>query len=63
MSAEKITDEKRKLLGQLRLTEALYVLMSDFTRMPFVECSEENFDDEVFVIFRKKMQKKKRHAA
>ena len=58
MSAEKITDEKRKLLGQLRLTEALYVLMSDFTRMPFVECSEENFDDEVFVYFQEEDAKK-----
>ena len=30
MSAEKMTDEKRKILGQLRMTEALYVLMSEF---------------------------------
>ena len=58
MSAEKMTDEKRKILGQLRMTEALYVLMSDFTRMPFVECSEENYDDEVFVYFQEEDAKK-----
>lgn len=57
MSAEKMTDEKTTL-GQLRMTEALYVLMSDFTRMPFVECSEENYDDEVFVYFQEEDAKK-----
>ena len=62
MSAEKMTDEKRKILGQLRMTEALYVLMSDFTRMPFVECSEENYDDEVFVYFQEEDAKKRRNA-
>ena len=58
MSAEKMTDEKRKILGQLRMTEAPYVLMSDITRMPFVECSEENYDDEVFVYFQEEDAKK-----
>ena len=51
MKCRKDDRRKRKILGQLRMTEALYVLMSDFTRMPFVECSEENYDDEAFVYF------------
>lgn len=51
MAAEKITEEKKQMLMKLRNTEALYTLMSDFTRMPFVECDDKTFDDEVFVYF------------
>ena len=47
-----MTEEKKKVLMKLRSTEAVYVLMSDFTRMPFVECDEASFDDEVFLYFR-----------
>lgn len=51
MAAERITEEEKKVLVKLRNAEAIYVLTSDFTRMPFVECDEETFDDEVFLYF------------
>lgn len=58
MAAEKITEEKKQVLLKLRNAEALYVLMSDFTRMPFVDCDKETFDDEVFVYFKEEDAKK-----
>ena len=58
MAAERITEEKKQILMRLRNTEALYTLMSDFTRMPFVECDDETFDDEVFVYFQEADAKK-----
>lgn len=51
MAAERITEEEKKVLVKLRNAETIYVLTSDFTRMPFVECDEETFDDEVFLYF------------
>ena len=51
MAAERITEEEKNVLVRMRSAEAVYVLMSDFTRMPFVECDEETFDDEVFLYF------------
>lgn len=58
MAAERITEEKKQMLMKLRNTEALYTLTSDFTRMPFVECDDETFDDEVFVYFQEEDAKK-----
>lgn len=52
MDAVKVTEEKKQVLEKLRKSEQVYVLMSDFTRMPFVECDEETFDDEVFLYFK-----------
>lgn len=51
MDAVKVTEEKKQVLEKLRKAEKVYVLMSDFTRMPFVECDEDTFDDEVFLYF------------
>lgn len=53
-----MTEEKKSMLMKLRGTEAIYVLMSDFTRMPFVECDEETFDDEIFLYFQEEDAKK-----
>lgn len=53
-----MTEEKKKLLEKLRSAEAIYVLMSDCTRMPFVECDAETFDDQVFVYFDEEAAKK-----
>ncbi len=53
-----MTEEKKNVLMKLRNAEAIYVLMSDFTRMPFVECDEETFDDEVFLYFHEEDAKK-----
>mgnify|MGYP003376951209 CR=1 FL=1 len=53
-----MAEEKKNVLMKLRNAEAIYVLMSDFTRMPFVECDEETFDDEVFLYFHEEDAKK-----
>lgn len=46
-----MNEDKMKVLERLRTTEELYVLMSAFTRMPYVSCDQETFDDEVFLFF------------
>ena len=43
--------DKSSVLKKLRESDAIYVLMSDCTRMPFVVCDPETYDDEVFVFF------------
>ena len=43
--------DKNSVLKKLRESDAIYVLMSDCTRMPFVVCDPETYDDEVFVFF------------
>lgn len=60
MSEEKNTVEveKMELLKQLQNAEAIYTLISDYTRMPYVVCDEETFDDEVFVFFDEETVKK-----
>ena len=60
MAAERITEEEKKVLVKLRNAEAIYVLTSDFTRMPFVECDEETFDDEVFLYFEEERSEERR---
>lgn len=44
--------KKTFLLKQLRNAEEIFVLFSKCTRVPYVECHEETFDDQVF-LFRK----------
>ncbi len=42
--------EEMKTAGRiLRETESLYVIMSDSTRLPFVVCDAETYDDEILV--------------
>lgn len=48
--------DKSSVLKKLRESDAIYVLMSDCTRMPFVVCDPETYDDEVLYSFQKKMQ-------
>ena len=43
--------DKSSVLKKLRESDAIYVLMSDCTRMPFVVCDPETYDDEVFIFF------------
>ena len=38
--------DKSSVLKKLRESDAIYVLMSDCTRMPFVVCDPETYDDE-----------------
>lgn len=42
---------KFRLLERLQKSDAIYVLISRFTRMPYVVCDEETFDDEVLLFF------------
>lgn len=46
LSAEEI---KRNTLPLLRHAETIYVLMSACTKMPYVVCDAETYDDEVLV--------------
>ena len=38
------TNQKIETLNKLRTVEAIYVLMSSCTRMPYVVCDPETFD-------------------
>ena len=42
---------KNEILVQLRQRENVYVMYSKCTRMPFVLCDPETYDDEVFIFF------------
>ena len=43
--------DKQAVLGRLRDTKALYVVVSACTKLPYVVCDPETFDDEVLVFF------------
>lgn len=43
--------DKNEVLVQLRQRESIYVVYSKCTRMPFVMCDSETYDDEVFIFF------------
>lgn len=43
---------KQETLAALRNPGELYVVMSGATRMPFVSCNEETYDDEIFLYYR-----------
>ena len=45
------TNQKIETLNKLRTVEAIYVLMSSCTRMPYVVCDPETFDDEIMMFF------------
>ena len=40
------------ILSMLRYAKELYVIMSDYTRMPYVYCAPNTYEDEVFLYFR-----------
>lgn len=46
-----MNESKLEILTALQKSEAVYVLMSGYTRMPYVVCDEETFDDEVLLFF------------
>ena len=50
--------EKKAALDKLRKAKELYVLMSDCTRMPYVSCDSETYDDEVFLYYTEEDAKK-----
>lgn len=44
---------KEKTLIQLQKQDVVYVIYSKCTRMPFVFCDPESYDDEIFVFYNK----------
>lgn len=44
--------EKQSVLSSLRNAKEIYVLMSLCTKMPYVTCDPETFDDEVLIYFK-----------
>ena len=53
------TNQKIETLNKLRTVEAIYVLMSSCTRMPYVVCDPETFDDEILLYLRDEDAKNK----
>ena len=47
-----VSTEMKQVLVNLRNLEEIYVIMSGVTKMPFVLCDEETFDDEVLVYYK-----------
>lgn len=45
-------DIKKETLTMLRNAEKIYVIMSVYTKMPYVICDSETYDDEVLLFFR-----------
>ena len=52
MNENSTTVTKQETLAALRNPGELYVVMSGATRLPFVFCDEETFDDEIFLYYR-----------
>ncbi len=48
---ENMSDKKLEVIKNLQQAEAVYVIMSGFTKMPYVVCDEVTFDDKVFIYF------------
>lgn len=51
--------EKKDLLIKLQKQEQVYVILSKCTRLPYVSCDSETYDDEIFVFFDEKDAKVK----
>lgn len=52
MNDNSTTVTRQETLAALRTPGELYVIMSGATRLPFVFCDEETFDDEIFLYYR-----------
>lgn len=52
MSEKHTAVTKQETLEALRNPGELYVVMSGVTKLPFVKCDEETFDDEIFLYYR-----------
>lgn len=49
MSKDSITEAKKAILESLRKTDAVYVIISGCTHVPFVVCDEETYDDQILL--------------
>ena len=54
-----VSTQMKQALVNLRNLEEIYVIMSGVTKMPFVLCDEETFDDEVLVYYQEESAKEK----
>ena len=52
MSDNSTTVTKQETLAALRNPGELYVVVSAVTKLPFVKCDEETYDDEIFLYYR-----------
>ena len=52
MSHNNTTVTKQETLAALRNPGELYVIISSATKLPFVCCDGETYDDEVFLYYR-----------
>lgn len=52
-----MSDKKLEVIKNLQQTEAIFVIISGFTKMPYVACDEKTFDDKVFVYFEEESAK------
>ena len=58
-----MSEGKDRLLAQMKDAEgAVYVLISGFTKEPYVECDKETYDDQVFVYMEEEAAKAKAEA-
>ena len=58
-----MSEGKDRLLAQMKDAEgAVYVLISGFTKEPYVECDKETYDDKVFVYMEEEAAKAKAEA-
>ena len=44
-----LSEEEKRTARVLQTAEPLYVMLSDSTRLPFAECDDTTYDDEVLV--------------
>ena len=59
MSDNSTTVTKQETLAALRNPGELYVVMSAVTKLPFVKCDDETYDDEIFLYYRVEDAKEK----
>ena len=59
MSDNSTTVTKQETLAALKNPGELYVVMSAVTKLPFVKCDDETYDDEIFLYYREEDAKAK----
>ena len=52
------TNEKKAFLEELQKAPEIYVIMSVCTKMPYVYCEPESYDDQVFLFHKEEDAKK-----
>lgn len=56
-----MTESVKQTILKIQKTEELYAIMSMCTRMPYVECDGETYDDQIFVYFEEEDAKQAVH--